>query len=54
MTSSVTEPEQDPAVDPDVQAFLDLHAPRTTPTFTVGPLEADELHGRPISNLPAL
>lgn len=44
----------DPAVDPDVQAFLDLHAARLGSTFTVGPLEADELHGRPITNLPAL
>lgn len=49
-----TEAEQDPAVDPDVQAFLDLHASRITSTFTVGPLEDDELHGRPITNLPAL
>lgn len=54
MSSSANEPEQDTAVDQDVQAFLDLHAPRTAPSFTVEPLEADDLHGRPITNLPAL
>ncbi|MFC9736206.1 hypothetical protein ACFWG5_34355 [Streptomyces hydrogenans] len=54
MSSSANEPEQDPAVDPDVQAFLDLHAPRAAPTFTVEPLENNDLHGRPITNLPAL
>jgi len=52
--SGADDPEPDPAVDPDVQAFLNLHAARIGSTFTVGPLEADELHGRPITNLPAL
>ena len=44
----------EPGVDPDAQAFLDLHSPRTVPTVTVAPLDASMLHGRPISNLPAL
>ncbi|MFE7547040.1 hypothetical protein [Streptomyces gardneri] len=44
----------EPGVDPDVQAFLTLHAPRITSTATVEPLETTTLHGRPITNLPAL
>ena len=44
-------PAPEPGVDPDVQAFLDLHAPRTVP---IGPLDAHTLRGRHITNLPAL
>ncbi|MFB7359611.1 hypothetical protein [Streptomyces gardneri] len=49
-----TTSQPEPGVEPDEQAFLDLHGPRTVPTVTIGPLDASTLHGRPIANLPAL